>query len=150
MKTEQVLLLGGLAAAAFFLFKAKPVSAAAQVSGSSNPPTPEEEHDVIVQPGKMDTSEAARQRKTDIEMGIDFINYAQQHGIQLPRLSETLQRGVTATGGSGSGFAGQTRTGNIARLATGKEVFVSVSQPARDSSGQTNFDRIIARNKARL
>lgn len=69
-----------------------------------------------------------------IKAGVDMINTAVKENVQLPRTSETIQK-VSVNK-------------NIARLSDGTIKVVSVNQPARDSAGMTNFDRIIAKNKA--
>lgn len=69
-----------------------------------------------------------------IRSGVEVINAALTEGVQLPRLSGTISKISANTG--------------IARLADGTIKQISVNQPARDNQGRTNFDRIIAKNKA--
>jgi hypothetical protein len=74
--------------------------------------------------------------RESIQAGVDVINTAQAAGIQLPRLSSTISK--------------ISQNSNVARLADGSVKVVTVSQPARNSAGQTAMDVQIAKNFAAL
>lgn len=72
--------------------------------------------------------------RESVAESINKINVAANAGATFQRQSSTQLKGVTATGGPGSSFPGQTLTGNIAQLTTSlkgdtKKVFVAVTKP---------------------
>lgn len=130
--TSNILLLGALGALGYFIFKSQSVNAMSGLfggetffGGGGGLPS-----------ANVSSDNEIRSTETQAER-INALNKSASDGT-LQRTSQTLARNVTI---------GNT-TGNIARLGDGSTKFISVNQPARDSSGQTNFDRLIAKNTA--
>jgi hypothetical protein len=142
--TQNFLLLGALGVGAYFLLRSK--SAVAETSRvitpSSMPVSNQGFSDVASSllglfQGVKDQFTAKEQAEiqqsiSGLESGnitnkslVDTLNKLYSQGVTFQRTSSTVQKGVTATGGSGSSFSGQTLTGNIAKLATGNTVFIA-------------------------
>lgn len=142
MKSEELLLIAGIGAGIYFLTKAQPVQAEERtgvITPSSMPtsdafPTvaidlftayqqkeasfsPEEQVKIQETIGRLSSGTA------DNRELIDLMNTLYSQGVDLPRTSQTINTGVTAT------VSGQTYTGNIARLGSGDTVFVA-TQPS--------------------
>ena len=142
MGKNDILILAGLAAAA--LFFSKQGAAVEENNGTFGPgvtdgsyvvPLPYASH------GSTQTQEMMKYNETvqrfnetpSIQAGLDVINAGYSSG-SLPRTSQTLA------------VTGYNQT--IAKLGDGSVKKISAAPAKTDSSGMTNFDRIIAKNTA--
>jgi len=156
--TKNLLIVGAIALGAYFLLKKNSVSASGG-SGGGLLSAGSGLQDAAVTLGESGAKQSTTSSQyaqavndfinapintpSSIQSGVNVINTALAEGVQLPRLSSTTGTGYTAQ------IGGETLTGNIAKLASGTSAFVSVSPAKTDAQGQTNLDKIIAKNKAK-
>lgn len=138
MKTSDLLMIGALGVGAYLLFS-KGAIATTEAQASTGGGTPQTFTASAVTPQGV----TVRKKIDSVVEGVNFMNDTSKNNATLQRTSETIAP-VNFTVKS----TGQSYSGNIARLATGKEVAIAIAQPVRDSSGMTAIDRIIAKNKA--
>lgn len=130
MKTADLLLLGAVGVAAYFLVTRKAAAEPTGYASSGGVPV------IAVKDGAANVTVAK-----SIPEAIAAVNVAQQTGARIVGTSRTITRGVTATVGGGS------YSGNVAILG-GQTTpsFIGIRQPARDAAGLTATDRLILRN----
>lgn len=146
MKTASVIAIAAVGIAGFLLYRSRQASAesytplytlqetmpqTSELLAASAAVSPRSNYKVAVESflnTPVNTPESIR-------AGLNVINTAATEKVQLPRLSSTIQK-VAANS-------------NIARLANGSVKVVTVKSVARDSSGMTAIDRIIAKNVAK-
>lgn len=144
MKTENILLLGGLALGAYLLMTKSVGADESNNNGTFGPgatdgnyvvPLPYASHNSTQGTDIAAYNETVKQfnQTPSIQAGLNVINAGFATG-SLPRTSQTITKISSST--------------NVARLGDGSTKVITVNQPARDSSGMTNFDRIIAKNLA--
>lgn len=143
MKAENIIILGIAGVTVYYLLKGQPAAAveyqqlytgeafpqaAAQIAASS------QQSNAAYKTAVSNFLNSPVNTTQSIRAGVDLINTAQSTGTALPRLSQTLQKVAYNS--------------NVARLADGSIKLVTVKQAARDKSGMTALDRVIAANKA--
>lgn len=122
MKTQDLLLITGIGAVAYFIF-VKPSSAYATI--------PRETFQVS---GVMPSGETQSAFFNTTAGGVEAMNEITSKGGQLQRTSTTLK--VLGTNDT------------IAKLGDGSIKRITASPAKTDSSGKTNIDKVIEKNKA--
>lgn len=125
MKTQNFLLIGGILAAGYFIYKSMDASAYSVV--------PRETFEVS---GTMPSGETQSALFNTTAGGVEAMNKITAKGGKLQRTSKTIK------------VLGKNDT--IAKLGDGSIKRITINSPSMDSSGKTKLDKIIAKNKAKL
>jgi len=148
MKTEDLLIIGGSGLLLYTLLKPKEVEVAPikTITPSQMPVERKAYPEIAIylqealeeKKEQLSPEEQAEAKQiiTDLSSGkatnqelVNLINTFASRGLRLPRTSETVERGVTAT----IKKTGERLKGNIARLGTGKTVFVGIKKSTKFS-----------------